>query len=252
MGSEPASDELPEPEWQPTTGHQHLDCAEQAIRRLSSIARNGLPDLQIEFVNAAKELSMMLREAPVRGLVADFFEAVRNTYPDTREALRRVIANILYREQKYWKELPLADIGALEALHSRFEDISLGARLHQQVGQASWDCDDQVDLTSLAAELLEDRAALAAEWPWLTSGEAGDGWRLGLALATCDAEGKLEHVLPALHGRGRDLRVLCGYVHKRRELQGTVWFDRWMATQLKRDLTDMPLLFEVTWRCGQR
>lgn len=250
MGSEPASDELPEPEWRPTTGHEHLACAEEAIGRLSSIARTGVPDLQDALVEAARDLSMLLRDAPVRALVANFFEAVRDAYPDTREALRRAIADVAHREQKYWKELPLEDVGEIEVLHGRFEDASLGARLRQYVGQASWERDEQVDLTPLATELLAGRDLLAAEWPWLTSGEAADGWRLGEALATVDPSGSLDHVLPDLGGRGRDLRVLCGYVHKRRGSLGTVWFDGWMTAQLERDATDMPLLFEVTWRCG--
>ena len=193
---------------------------------------------------------MLLRDAPVRGLVAKFFETVRDAYPDAREALRRVIADVLHREQKYWKRLPAEDVGAIEALHVRFEDASLGARLRQYVGQTSWDRDDQFDLTPLTAELVADRDVLSAEWPWLTSGEAANGWRLGEALATVDSSGNLEPVLPGLRGRGRDLRVLCGYVHKRRGSLGKEWFDGWMSAQLERDPTDMPLLFEVTWRCG--
>ncbi len=248
-GTDPASDQVPEPEWHPGTQQQYLACAEGACRRLSAVARKGLPGVEAELLGAAHVLAMLLRPRATRDYVVDFFEAVRETYPDSREALRREIARVLYGERKYWKQMPAGEVDALQALHSRFEDSSLPSRLRQHLGQGSWEPEDQIDLSPLAAELLTDRGALAAEWPWLTSGEAAAGWSLGEALATNDTEGQLEAVLPALEGRGPDLRVLCGYVHKRQGRAGTEWFDRWIAAQMDRDPCDMQLLFEVTCRC---
>jgi hypothetical protein len=147
-------------------------------------------------------------------------------------------------------EATLDDLQALEALHARYEDASLPARLRQFVGQASWHRDEQIDLPPLASELFRARTTLASEWPWLTSGQASDAWRLGQALAAVDKDGEMEDVLPGLDGRGPDLRLICGYVHRRRELTGSEWLQRWMIKQLQRNSTDMPLLFEVTWRCG--
>jgi hypothetical protein len=246
---DPASDELPESEWRPT-GLQRLACVEAAIRRLIGIARKGPPDLEEELLSSAKALSELLRAAPVRRLVTEFFEAVRDTYPGAREALRRDVADILRMERKYWKELPPAEIAELEDLHGRFEDPSFGARLRQFVGPSHWGPAEEPDLVPLATELLVDKTALEAEWPWLTSGEAGSAWQLGRVLAESDAEGKLESVLTGLPGRGPDLRVLCGYVCKRREFKGDGWFDSWTTTQLGRSPTDAQLLLELTWRCG--
>lgn len=250
MVSGPASDEVPETEWRPATGQEYRMCAEQAIARLTATARTVQPALLDELLKAAGKLSRLLRNSSLRGIVSEFFEAVRAAYPDAREPLRRVIADVLYREQKYWKELPAEEISAIEVLRHRFEDPSLGARLRQYVGQATWDPEEQVDLRSLAAELIEDRDALAAEWPWLTSGDAEGAWRLGDALAARDAEGELDLVLPMLECRGRDLRVICGYLSNRRKQRGTNWFDDWIAEHLERNPSDTQLLFEAFWRCG--
>jgi hypothetical protein len=69
-------------------------------------------------------------------------------------------------------------------------------------------------------------------------------------LAVADEKGELEDVLAVLAGRGPDLRLICGYVQTRRQSNGTGWFEQWLTKQLERNPTDMPLLFEVTWRCG--
>ena len=250
MWSEPISDELPEREWQPTNGQEHLECVVQALARLRNIATGAPPDLQADFVTAAENLASLLRAPAVRGHVTEFFDAIRDAYPMAREALRRIIADILYREKMYWKELPAEDVAVIEEMHRRFEALSLHARLLQHVGQPTWEEDGQFDLTPLAAELVADQTALAAEWPWLTSGEAADAWRLGNALALVDAKGELDNMLPNLEGRGRDLRVLTAYLTTRRELNGDDWFDDWIHAQLRHSPNDTRLLFEASWRCG--
>jgi DNA polymerase III delta prime subunit len=250
MGSDPIPGELPQPEWRPKTGPEHLKCFTEALGRLQTIAMSRPLHVQDDLIAGARNLGMLLRNKALRTFVINFFDAVRETYPDARESLRRVIADILYREKKYWKQLSSDDLQALEELHAQYEDASLPARLRQFVGQASWHRDEQIDLTPLATELFRARPMLAAEWPWLTSGQASDAWRLGQALATVDHDGELENILPALEGRGPDLRLICGYIHRRRELCGAEWLERWITKELQRNPTDMPLLFEVTWRCG--
>ena len=250
MNSGPASDEIPELEWRPATGLENLACVEQAMGRLIAIAGSGSPDLEAELLAAAGKVSILLRAAPVRGFVSSFFEALRVAYPQAREQLRRSIASVLHRERRNMKRLQADDLTAIEELHGRFEDSSLIARLRQYVGITRWDPEEQVDLTDLAAKLVANQDTINAEWPWLTSGEAGDGWRLGEALALADSVGDLAQVLPNLGNRGRDLRVLCGYVAKRRQQSGTDWFDDWLAEQLVQRPTDLALLFEVSWRCG--
>lgn len=250
MAPGPASDELPEREWQPATGREHLACVEQVMLSLANIAVAGDPELRDDLVKTAAELAMLLREAPARQHVVRFYEAVRAAYPDAREELRRSIWDVLHKEKKSWKELGEVDLSEIESLHSRFEDASLGSRLRQHVGQSSWDCNEHADLVPLARELVADRDALSAHWPWLTSGEAADGWRLGEALAAADEEGDLDSLLSRLDGRGRDLRVLCGYVATRRQHRGVDWFEEWMAAEMECTPLDLPLLFEVSWRCG--
>ena len=84
----------------------------------------------------------------------------------------------------------------------------------------------------------------------MTSGEAGDGWRFGEALAISDPGGELDDALLSLPNRGRDLRVLAGYASKRRADKGDEWFDHWVERALSLSPKDFALLFELTWRCG--
>lgn len=249
-GSSPVSDELPEREWQPSTENEHFECVETALTRLSDIAKRGMVDLQADLVAAAQVFSMRLREPSVRDLVAKFYDAIRAAYPEAREPLRRIIASIVHDERTHWKELSDEELGVLEALHARFEDSSLGARLQQHVGQAAWDQEKQANLKPMAEELLSAPEALAEHWPWLTSGDASDALRLGEALAEIDAEGELAETMPVLSGCGRDLRLLCGYIRIRRQALGDEWYDEWTASQFARDPKPIDLLFEVARRCG--
>ena len=249
-GSSPASDELPEREWRPATWGEHFECVETAIIKLSDIAKRGMAGIQPDLVAAAKEFSMLLRNPGLRELVASFFDAVRETYPEAREPLRRIIGGVIYSEKKYRKVLSAEELEKLERLHARFEDTSLGARLLQHIGQNRWDREEQPDLKPLAEQLLSDPAVLAEYWPWLTSGDASDAWRLGEALAAVDAKGDLAETLPSLPGGGRDLRLLCGYISARRRALGDEWYDGWVTSQFHRDPKPIALLFEVSWRCG--
>lgn len=261
-GSRPdiAVGEAPEPQWHPSSADEYLAAVLAAVERLAAIARSGDPELEPDFVKAADDLSMFLRDdARVRDPVVGLFESVRNAYPSTREPLRRIIASILSREVKLWKELQPADVDTLKEIHKRFEDPSFSARLRQFVGASAWDdgdWDDEAEgprgadaFPELATSLIENPRALTAEWPWLTSGEAGRGWDFGRALAEADRQGELEGILPSLPGTGRDLRILGGYVKARRHTQGDTWFEQWVAQHFQ-DARDAPVLCEVTWRCG--
>ena len=68
----------------------------------------------------------MPRKSALGGLIADFLDNVRRTYPETREPIRRIIADVIDRERKYWKQLSVADLESLETLHARFEGSTLG------------------------------------------------------------------------------------------------------------------------------
>ena len=243
-------DEPREVEWHPRTGAEHGACVKQAVGRLTEMAERGVAGIQSELVSAAGELAMLLRAQPVRGVVADFFLKVRERYPDTREALRRTTDTVIQRDLRYWKELSREDIGELEALRSSFEESSLSARLQQLVGEHSFVSEEQPDLSPVAKELVGNPDSFVAEWGWLTSGAAGDGWRLGVAIADADPEGKLAHRFGPLAERGRDLRFLAGYVARLRAKLGSGWFDSWLAVELQRDPNDVHLLFEVSARLG--
>ncbi len=244
------SDELPEGEWRPSTGKDHLDCIRGAIQRLQTIARLGHPEIQNDLVEAANNISMLLRNASVREAVSELFFAIHATYPQSREVLRRIIDRIISQEKKYWKEIPPEDLREIEALHSRFEDSSLEARLLQFVGSAFWTSEEQPNLQPLAEELLANPDLVAQHWTWLTSGKAESGWHLGAALAKVDSRGVLSEFLPSLPNTGGDLRFLCEYVRVKRSDLGDDWYNAWIESRFGQTPKPLKMLFDVTWRCG--
>jgi hypothetical protein len=248
-GGGPVSDELPEREWQPRTGTEHLECIESAITRLNEIAKSRMADIAADLFAAAQSLSTTLLDKALRGLVVGFFDAVREAYPEERESMRRAIAQIILRERKYRKKLSAEELEELEKLHAHFEDPSLAARLRQHVGEESWDREEEHDLKPLATELLSTSNVIEECWPWLTSGEASDAWRLGEALASVDTTGSLSEGLPQLSS-GRDLRLLCGYISARRRALGDEWYTRWVTSQFEQTPRPIHLLFQVASRCG--
>jgi hypothetical protein len=248
--SGPVSDQLSELEWQPRTNTEYFECVETAMKRLVDIAKLGIADLEDDFLSVAERLSAMLFRPSMGKLVTNFLDTVRIAYPVSREPLRRAIARFIEYERKYDKTLPEAELEEINKLRSRFEDSSLGSRLQQLVAEASLDRENQVDLKPLASELMSTPNALIEHWPWLTSGDAADSWRLGEALAGVDPEGALAETLPILPGTGRDLRLLCGYISARRQDMGDEWYEKWLASQSKRRPKPLALIFDTAWRCG--
>ena len=246
-GGGPGSARIPEREWRPRSGNEYLECIDNAVARLETIAARRIPVLQADLVRAAGDLSLLLRYPESRRRVADFFTAVRAAYPGAREPLRQAVAGVMRR---YRNELPPDQQRELAELHARFEDAALGARLQQHVGPRPWEREGSPDFTSLATELLAAPGVLAEYWPWLTSGDASAAWGLGAALAKADPDGHLSDSLPVFAGSGPDLRIVCGYVAARREVLGDGWYQQWVTSQFEREPQPVGLIFEVIWRCG--
>ena len=246
-GGGPVSAQVPEREWRPRSGNEYLECVDNAVARLETVAALRIPVLQADLVRAADDLSLLLRYPESRKTVADFFTAVRAAYPGARELLRQAVAGVMRR---YRKDLPPDQQRELAELHARFEDAALEARLEQHVGPRPWEREGSPDFTSLAVELLAAPGVLAECWPWLTSGDASAAWELGNALAKADSDGHLSDLLPAFGDSGPDLRIVCGYVAARRDAVGGEWYEQWVTSQSKRHPRPVGLIFEVIWRCG--
>lgn len=246
-GGGPGSAQVPEREWRPRSGNEYLECVDNAVARLETVAARRIPALQADLVTAADDLSLLLRYPESRETVAAFFTAVRAAYPGAREPLRQTVAGVLRR---YRNDLPPDQQGELAELHAGFEDAALGPRLQQHVGPRPWEREGSPDFASLAAELLAAPGVLAEYWPWLTSGDASAAWDLGAALAKADSDGQLSDSLPTLAGCGSDLRIVCGYVATRRDAGGEEWYEQWVTSQSKRHPQPVGLIFEVIWRCG--
>ena len=243
----PSSDQVPEPDWQPRSQDELLECIVAGIDRLRTIATECDPELQADLFAAAKGTAWLLRYRDEGSSVATFFIRLRESYPELREPLRKRIADVLRRNME---SLSPEQLETLHRLHVRFEDPSLKGRLRQFVGPHEWEREAQPDFASLAADLVADLQVLAGQWPWLTSGQAGAAWELGKALAAADPGGRLAGELPRLPGDGPDQRVVCGYVAARRSVLGDAWYEQWVMTLFEHDPQPVALLLEVVWRCG--
>jgi hypothetical protein len=250
LGIEPASDELPENEWSPPSTRHHVDCIMAGIERLIALARNSDSRLGGEFIAAIDTVVGLWRRSSVRARVEELLVTIRSAHSEAREPIRRAISDLLINEKKYMNELAEAEIEALEALHGRFVDASLAARLMQFVGQPDWDCDEQPHLRPLALELVKLPSTLGEMWPWLTSGKAEDAWRFGEALAMEDAEGVLLEHFVELDLNGDDLRLICGYVSEIRKTRGYEWYEGWVYSQFQHAPQRTRLIFEVARTCG--
>jgi hypothetical protein len=153
-------------------------------------------------------------------------------------------------DRRLRKELAPEQLSALKTLHTEFEDASIVGRLQQYVGPANWDSQEVPDFVPIAQELIDDVEVLRSNWSWLTSGEAGQAWRLGEVLAKLDTNTTLAGSLPDFPDAGRDNRLLCGYLQVKRAELGDDWFDQWVVEQQNRGPIRTAMLFEVAWRCG--
>lgn len=249
-GVEPISDELPQPEWRPASRDEYYACVEAACARVRRLAQSSLAPLRDDFVNVAIGLAMMLRDNVARDDVAKTFRAVFHSYPDTREPLRRAIADVSDRERNYWKVLSSDDLGALDALHAEFVDDSLTGRLEEIVGQRKRDLHAHPDLSLLANELLASPSVVREMSAWLTSGNANYGWELGEAIGNADQGEIFVDFAEEMYGAGDDLRLPCGYFFARKRLNGDDWYGAWFQSMANRPKPPVRLLFDVTWRCG--
>lgn len=246
----PKTDEIPEREWVPNSPEEYLDCISLAIAQLCEIAASGNSEVQDELIASAEKLGSLLRETSLRKTVGEFFEAIKQSYPSTRESLRRIIARIIDHEKNFLKKLTPEELREIEIIHERFEESTFTGRLLQYVGVESWETNQNLEIEPIAKELYQNPNIFAEQWAWLTSGVAGSGWQLGEALGRIDKEGKLADILPSFPNRGRDLRLFAAYLKIRRDEMGDIWFDRWNELQLQNNPESATLLLEIAWRCG--
>ena len=243
----PSSDQVPEPDWQPNSQEELLECIAAGIDRLQIIAAECDPALQADLIDAGTRVSWLLRYRGTASNVATFFIGLHETYPELREPLRKCIADVLLHDRD---SLAPEQVQMLDCLHSRFKDPSLRGQLLQYVGPHEWERETQSDYASIAADLLADMQVLAGQWPWLTSGQAGAAWELGKALAAADPGGRLAGQLAKLPGGGPDQRVVCGYVAARRSTLGDAWYEPWVMALFDHEPQPAALLLEIMWRCG--
>jgi len=236
-------------QWRPTTVQESLECALAAFRRLERAAALSVPGQALDqaLIDAAKQLAILLREEPVREVIAAFFRTVAAKHPSIREHLRREIHGIAQRSQQFWKDRDDVDIVWIESLEKEFSDRTLGGRLREMVGPPDWERTEE-SLRPLAEELITTPDVLWSEWSWLTGGDAAGAWDLGGALENADSRHELLSQFIAAAGTGPDLRMIAGYVRSRAKTMPEGWLDDWLD-EIENSSESMPLLvFDLTWR----
>ena len=246
---QPAIAEVPDPDWQPSTTKEYLECIAAAVSRLQTIAAGRDPALQPDLLAAAEDMSWLLPYHDAGARVARFLVSLHQAYPETREPLRQQVAEVIRSQET----LPPDQRRVLDRLHAEFEDRSLEGRLLQHVGPTRWDLEaspESPEIASLGVELAVAPNLLEEHLSWLTSGEASQSWELGEALAAADPDGRLAEVLANHANGGPDLRIVGGYIAVRRKTLGDEWYERWVTAQFEREPRPLVLLLEVVRSCG--
>jgi hypothetical protein len=240
----------PEPEWHPANDAEDDACRSLALRRLERLAREARPELVASLEQAVSAVQYLLRGS-LRKQVIEFYASVSDAYPNLREAVRSVIAEVRRRDVKYAvSPLPEDYLREIEEAERRFTDATLATDLRRLLGVSPWESDATPDLKKLAQDLRRDTATLAGMWHWITSGEAHGAWRLGEALAETDDLGVFGEFLLALKPCGRDARAIAGYLNTQKRRLGDCWFDAWIDANLVRVEKHLGLLMDLTWRIG--
>lgn len=240
------------PEWHASTPDERIKCAHEALDRLARAASSAPEELAEPLLLAVRNVAMLLRQEPVRERVARFLQAVVARLPKLREAVRLEAHRVLNGEKKYWKQLTPDDLAWLERFHGELEDKSPAGQLRQALAQTRWDRSpgEEGNLDSLASKLVAEGQLLAAEWPWLTSGDAVAVWDLGEALGRADTNGVLLEQMLNFDGRGSDLRLVAGYLQERAKREAPGWIDDQIDEAERKNPDDTSLLFQLTWRCA--
>lgn len=249
-GGVPASDDLPEKEWDPKDGSEHVECIQIAIGRLVSIAKSGDGDVQAPLLEAIGEMHWWLGNRALRGDLLTLMEEVRTRFPDSRELIRKMIADYLQNQKNYWHELRDEDIDEIQRIHNLFEDKSLEGRIQQYVGQWSAENVDPHMIESLASDVVQSPRVLEEQWGWLTSSRAANSFLFGMAVARADADSIFESKIAQMKVGGNDNRFTCGYVSAMREAKGDGWYNAWYISQAERKPRPIGMLVEIAWRCG--
>ncbi len=242
----PVARGLPEREWQPMTGDEHIAAARLGIARLRAAVETG--DAALRGVAAATvgELRMLLLQQPVREEVLELFATTARLFPSEREALRRSVTDVLIRDRKYWHKLDQEADAKVGALARELEDTSLTGRIRQALGDGHAG-EDEAAVRAVAAEFATHPELLEGEWAWLTSGAARRAWDFGFALGASNLDARIGELITSA-ALGPDGRVVCAYLRRRAEKNGGEWLEDWLDRLWREHPDRADLVLEASWR----
>lgn len=96
----PVTRDLPEPEWQPMPGDEHVGAALLGIARMRAVVERHEPAIAGIAAAVVGQLKMFLLEELVRTEAIELMGATARVFPAQREALRRSVAELLNRDRK--------------------------------------------------------------------------------------------------------------------------------------------------------
>lgn len=237
---------LPEPEWEPPSGAEHIAAARLGLDQLRAALESRDDAILGVAATVLGELETFLFEESVRAQVLELISAAARVYPTLREGLRRSVSKFLYHDRNHWKQLGADGDKAVETVLRELEDRSPSGRLQQVIGPGTYE-DDEAAIGALAAEFAARPDLLAADWLWLTSGEAPRVWKFGVALGVADLDRTISDLAmsPAM---GSDGRLVCAYLQRRTEDLGAEWLETWLDSTWRSRTDRADLVLEATWR----
>lgn len=242
-------DSVREIEWHPSSEEEGIHCVLSAIARLQAMIGKHGDTVDMDIANVTVDMLGLLRAGPYRSAVAELMNAVGKRFASSRTAIRRRLLQMLHVESDLRHDLDESDLDAIRAICDEYADTSLEGRLREALSHPHTSRRPGPELTQLAAELAREPSLVSDNWDWLTSGEAGDAWRLGEVVAQID-EGSLAGLLLELVRRGRDFRFVCGYIGTIRTRLGDAWYENWCEQLLSSTPPALGVFVEILWRCG--
>jgi hypothetical protein len=251
LGGEDHGVQTVEEEWHPATPAEETEAREEALRRLTALARGGDAALENELVDATRHLIGPLLHARYVSRLHELLFSLVQRFPAHREVFRAEVADVIEALAPANGESSHPEYASLCQLYSALVDTSLKGRLQQHVGRLQWkEVDNSTELARLVGEFLATPAHFSQHFGWLTSGQAGSGWAFGQILGEQDIGGILQSIVLSRDGRGPDLQIVSAYLVGQSRHHAPGWLDVWLDSQRAGEDPDDALVLDATWRTG--
>ena len=241
-----------EPEWMPKTNGENFQAVHTAIQLCERYLQDErVAQSEAACVSLAKGYVHLLDVPKLFDSISNMIKRVVVLFPKRREELRLALKrHIRWSEETHeHNKRPFpATLDKQKQLHEELRDVTFEGRITEFVGQPSWEADEKraIEMKQLADEVFNHPDLLdGSGGAWLTAGEAADPWAFGRALAERDESDSLLSKIWELTLKGKDDRLLGGYLTVLDEKGRKEFIDTWLDEKLVANV-GIDFIFSIT------